>query len=136
VAVAEGESIGGVAIAGRPIARKLDDGQTVEITRCCTTGARNGCSMLYGALVRAARSLGYARVVTYTLESESGASLRATGAVSRPSTTRDGQGWDNNVRRREDSDLFGARLRPTGKKTVWTWTLCAQAPTARAKNVR
>lgn len=69
----------GVAIVGRPVARKLDNGTTVEILRVATDGARNACSMLYGACRRAAKALGYLRVITYTLPDEGGASLRAAG---------------------------------------------------------
>lgn len=69
----------GVAIASRPVAPKLDDGETLEITRCCTDGTKNACSMLYGSIRRAARALGYKRVLTYTLPEEGGASLRAAG---------------------------------------------------------
>ena len=67
----------GVAICGRPTARKLDDGTTLEIYRNCTDGTRNACTKLYGACVRIARDMGYKKVITYTLASENGASLRA-----------------------------------------------------------
>lgn len=79
VAVADDNRIVGVATAGRPVARMLDDGWTYEVTRVGTDGARNGCSMLYGAVRRAGRALGYLRGVTYTLPEEGGASLRASG---------------------------------------------------------
>lgn len=79
VAVALGDEIVGVAIVGRPVARHLDDGWTVEIVRLATTGARNACSMLYGASWRAARALGYRRITTYTRDTEPGTSLRAAG---------------------------------------------------------
>lgn len=69
----------GVAIVGRPVARKLDDGKAAEITRCCTDGTPNACSMLYGAARRAARALGHDPIITYTLPQEGGASLRAAG---------------------------------------------------------
>lgn len=69
----------GVAIAGRPVARGLDDGWTLEVNRCCTDGTRNACSALYAASWRSARAMGYRRLVTYTLDSEPGASLRAAG---------------------------------------------------------
>lgn len=69
----------GVAIVGRPIARRLDDGATVEILRVATDGARNACSMLYGACRRIAKEMGYARIITYTLPEEGGASMRAAG---------------------------------------------------------
>ena len=70
--------IHGVAICGRPVSRHLDDGYTLEINRCCTDGTRNACSMLYGACARAAKAMGYKRVITYILESENGASLKAS----------------------------------------------------------
>jgi hypothetical protein len=79
VGVADANGIVGVGIAGRPVARALDDGWTIEFTRVCTDGTPNACSMLYGALWRAAKALGYRRAVTYTKQRESGASLRASG---------------------------------------------------------
>lgn len=77
---AEGDLIG-VAVAGRPIARYFDNGLTLEVNRTCTDGSRNANSALYGAIWRAAKAMGYERCVTYTQESESGASLRAAGWV-------------------------------------------------------
>ena len=79
VGVAEGDRLVGVAMAGRPVARALDNGQTIEIVRVATDGTPNACSMLYGACWRAARALGYTHGITYTQEGESGASLRASG---------------------------------------------------------
>ena len=69
----------GVAIVGRPVSRYLDDGLTAEVNRLCTDGTQNACSMLYGACFRVAKAMGYKRIVTYTLESEPGTSLRAAG---------------------------------------------------------
>ena len=79
VAVSWGDQIVGVAIAGRPVSRHLDDGWTIEVNRSCTASHPNVNSMLYGAVARAAFALGYRKVITYTLRSESGASLRAAG---------------------------------------------------------
>lgn len=89
----------GVAICGRPVARRLDDGKTIEINRLATDGTRNACSMLYGACCRIAKEMGYKRAVTYILETENGASLRASNFVydgdtkaeawSRPSRIRE-----------------------------------------------
>lgn len=80
IAVADDEGVvRGVAIVGRPVARMLQDGWTAEVTRTCTDGTRNANSMLYGACWRAAKALGYRRLVTYTQHSETGASLRAAG---------------------------------------------------------
>ena len=72
-------AVRGVAIVGRPVARGADDSWTLEVNRVCTDGARNACSMLYGAAWRAAKALGYRRLITYTLPEEGGASLRAAG---------------------------------------------------------
>ena len=73
-----GELIG-IAIAGRPVSRRLDDGMTIEVTRLCTDGQPNACSRLYGAAVRVAREMGYTRAITYTHSDEPGTSLRAAG---------------------------------------------------------
>ncbi len=78
IACYDGERLCGVAIAGQPIARKLDDGLTIEIRRVCTDGTYNACSMLYGAASRAAKAMGYKRAITYTLQSEPGTSLKAS----------------------------------------------------------
>lgn len=69
----------GVAIIGRPLARAYQDGMTAEVTRTATDGVPNCNSMLYGAAWRAARALGYRRLVTYTHADEPGTSLRAAG---------------------------------------------------------
>lgn len=68
----------GVAICGRPTARRSDNGLTLEIYRNCTDGTPNACSKLYGAACKIARDMGYKRVITYTLASENGASLKAS----------------------------------------------------------
>lgn len=78
IACYEGDRLCGVCIVGRPVGRYLDDGLTLEVTRCCTDGTRNACTKLYGAACRAAQALGYKRIVTYTRQSENGASLRAS----------------------------------------------------------
>lgn len=77
--VDEAGTLRGVAIAGLPKARMLMDRFAIEVNRVCTDGVPNGCSMLYGAMTRAAKALGYRRLITYTLESEPGSSLRASG---------------------------------------------------------
>ena len=62
IGLSDGEKIVGVAIVGRPVARHLDDGWTLEVNRLCTDGTRNACSMLYAAAWRAARAMGYKRI--------------------------------------------------------------------------
>lgn len=79
VGVSDGVNVRGVAIVGRPKARNLQDGWTAEVVRVATDGARNACSMLYATCWRAARALGYRRLVTYILGDETGASLKAAG---------------------------------------------------------
>lgn len=75
----DGEQMRGVVIVGRPVSRHQDNGTTLEVTRCCTDGFRNGCSTLYRAAWRVAMNLGYRRLITYTLPQEGGASLRGSG---------------------------------------------------------
>lgn len=69
----------GVVQLGRPVARALDDGKTIEVVRLCTDGTPNVCSFLYGRAARIAKDLGYSRIITYILDTESGISLRASG---------------------------------------------------------
>jgi hypothetical protein len=105
---AAGELVG-VAIIGRPVARMLQDGRTVEVTRCCTNGYHNACSFLYGAAWRAAQCLGYERMVTYTLASESGSSMRATGW--RRVGKCGGGSWSRPSRLREDAHPLEIKVR-------------------------
>ncbi len=78
VAASNNQEIVGVAIVGRPVSRHLDNGWTLEVNRCCTDGTKNACSMLYGAAWRAAKAMGYKRLITYLLSEETGTSLNAT----------------------------------------------------------
>jgi len=92
IGVVDGTSLEGVITVGRPVARNLDNGWTAEATRCCTNGRRNAASMLYGAARRAAKAMGYRLIITYTLASEPGTSLKAAGWQSTPLKMR-GE-WD------------------------------------------
>ena len=111
----------GVAIGGRPLARTHCDGRTIEILRVATDGTRNACSMLYGACCRASSALGYTRVVTYTLESESGASLKAAGFVADVELrTGNPHGWKSRGGARGQTvNLFGEVSVPMQKKVRW-----------------
>lgn len=100
----------GCAIVGKPVARMLNDGFTVEITRLCTDGTRNACSFLYRVCVRVAHAMGYRRVLTYTLTDEGGASLR--GAGFKVTGTTDGGSWSRPSRERIDKH-------PTQSKFRW-----------------
>jgi len=79
IGVSDGEKVVGVAMIGRPVARMLDDGWTLEVNRVATDGTKNACSALYSAAWRAARAMGYRKLVTYILDSEPGTSLLAAG---------------------------------------------------------
>jgi len=71
----------GVAIVGRPVARALDDIITAEISRVCTAegGPKNVCSFLYGRCWRSWQQMGGERMITYTLVTEPGSSLKGAG---------------------------------------------------------
>ena len=70
----------GAAIIGRPVARLAGSPRAVlEVVRLVTDGTYNTCSILYAAAARAGAAMGYERIQTYILDSETGASLRASG---------------------------------------------------------
>ena len=104
----------GVACAGRPAARMLQDGVTIEVTRVAVLeGEQNACSFAYGALRRAALALGYRRVVTYTMLDEPGVSLRAAGFTDEGEAG--GGQADRPSRRRKPVEQSGPKRR-------WTWS--------------
>lgn len=90
IGCAENGRLCAVAIVGRPVSRYLDDGFTLEVNRLCSDGTKNACSILYAAAARAARAMGYHKIVTYTLDTESGASLRAARLDERRTCGRQG----------------------------------------------
>jgi hypothetical protein len=105
----------GVVTAGRPIARALDDGDTLEITRCCVIeGPKNACSKLYAAALKVARAMGYLSVITYNLPSESGSSLKAVGFQYDGMTKCYPNGWDMPGRPRKKPIRY-----PNGPKLRW-----------------
>jgi hypothetical protein len=96
----------GVAMAGRPVARHFDDGLTLEVNRTCTDGTKNANSMLYGAVWRAAKAMGYVRCITYTQAEECGSSLRAAGWI-KVKELPSREGWDCRSRPRKDIGTAG-----------------------------
>ena len=108
IAAMAGEELVGVVIVGRPVARKRDDGNTLEVTRLCTTGHRNACSFLYGCAARAAFALGYGRIGTYILKREPGSSLAAAGWKLIGETP--GRSWSVPSRKREDKHPIEPKL--------------------------
>jgi hypothetical protein len=112
----ESDVLVAVAIVGRPVARHLDDGATLEVTRTATDGTRNANSLLYGAAWRAAKALGYGRLITYTQAEETGASLRAAGwrVIAERKQRR---GWNTPSRPRDNDDSYLSTHR-----TLWEAT--------------
>jgi hypothetical protein len=110
IAVNDGEKVVGVITVGRPVARMLDNGWTLEVTRCCTDGTKNAPSMLYGAASRATFALGYKRLITYTLQTEPGTSLKS--ANWKQIGAAGGGSWNKPSRPRIDKA-------PTAQKTLW-----------------
>ena len=104
----------GVVTVGRQVARHLDDGWTLEVTRNCTDGSKNAASFLYGAAWRATKALGYKKLITYTLKSESGISLKASGWKNVGSAG--GGTWNNKSRYRVDKH-------PLQEKIKWETTV-------------
>lgn len=104
------ESLIACCVVGRPNARMSDDGITAEVTRLCADGTPHACSKLYAAAARAAQAMGYALIITYILESESGVSLKAAGWTK--GNTTSGGSWSRDSRKREDKH-------PLCPKTKW-----------------
>lgn len=113
----------GVVQVGRPVSRYLDDGKTLEVLRLCSTGEKDVCSFLYSRAARIAREMGYKKIITYILESESGTSLLASGWHCEKESTGGGS-WDHPSRPREleevQMSLFSQKQKyPTEKKQRW-----------------
>lgn len=113
IGVNDGQRVVGVIVIGRPVSRHLDDTWTAEVSRCCTDGTQYAPSKLYAAAWRAARAMGYKRLITYTLETEPGTSLKATGwkLVGQVG----GGTWSRKNRPRIDHH-------PIGQKLLWEVT--------------
>lgn len=106
----DGELVG-VVVCGRPIARHLDDGFTLEVFRSCSRDDRVTNSHMLSRAKRAGQALGFTKFITYTRPEESGASLRGAGAVL-DGVTR-GKSWSNRPGRK-------ARPKAEGPKLRWT----------------
>ena len=117
----ESGAVRGVATVSRPVSRLLEDGYTCEVNRVATDGTRNVCSMLLGAARRAAFALGYDRIITYTLPSEGGASLRGAGWVQDGETKGSENAWASRP---------GRQVRNLGDKWRWTSTRPKADPVA------
>jgi hypothetical protein len=96
--------IHGVAICGRPVARMVSPTKVLEVTRLCTDGTYNSCSILYAAAARAAQAMGYEKIQTYLLESEPATSVKASGWEFE-SLSAGGEGWQSRPGRRSDQPI-------------------------------
>ena len=92
----------GAAIIGRPVARLVNWRTTVEIVRLVSDGTKNACSILYAASARVARELGYEKIQTYILDTETGVSLLASGWQCESKSVGGGHGWHSRIGRRDD----------------------------------
>lgn len=111
IGVKKDGKLAGVVICGRPVSRHYDDGYTLEINRLCTDGTKNVCSILYGAACRAAKAMGYRKVITYILQSEPGTSLKASGFYCEG--IEGGLAWNGERRPKQENQY------PHEMKTRW-----------------
>lgn len=104
----------GACVVGRPISREINQYQVAEVTRLVTDGTKNACSVLYAAAARVCKEMGFIKIQTYILETESGISLKAAGWTFEQMTT--GGNWNHSCRkgRREDQPM--CRKQRWGKK--------------------
>lgn len=126
---AEGE-VRGVAVVGRPNARRLDNGHRLQVLRVAViVGTPNGCSMLYGSCSRAARSMGSTDLFTYIHDDESGISLKAAGWVEDCDFESDGGEWSRASRPRKETQ------EPGHKRRFWApWSEWLRQPTTYSAN--
>jgi len=101
----------GVIMIGRPTGRRLDNGVTLEITRCCTDGYPNACSMLMGYACRWARLMRYEKVITFILQTENGASIKAAGfTLEAEDCGGTGTGWNSRTGRQKQAAIKKKRF--------------------------
>lgn len=123
IGVMDRDKLVGVCIVGRPVSRYLDNGNTLEVTRLCTDGTYNACSILYARAAKIAKDMGYSKIITYVLQSESGTSLKASGWICEGETG--GGNWSAPSRPRElipsQMSLFPQKEKyPIEKKVRWS----------------
>lgn len=112
-----GPDLVGVIWVGRPVARAIDHTKVVEVNRLCVAHDKfpagflwNACSQAYAQAAREAKKRGYEKIMTYTLESEEGTTLKAVGWT--PVAKTKGGSWNCPSRPREDKA-------PTCPKIRW-----------------
>lgn len=122
IACYKGDKLVGVATVGRPVSRRLDNGQVLEVTRLCTDGTYNACSMLYSRCAKICKDMGYKKIITYILDTENGSSLKASGWRCEEKSAGGGS-WSCQSRPRETTviNLFGEKTKyPINKKQRWS----------------
>ena len=124
IALYEYDVLHGVAICSNPVSRMADDGMTLEVSRLCTDGTWNACSMLYGACARIAKEMGFRKIQTYILETESGSSLKASGWICEGTAGAfdwvGGNHKRNNERNRyKQMEMFPEKKPPKVMKKRW-----------------
>lgn len=122
-AIDDDGTLRGVCVVGRPVARLAGHPRDVaEVTRLATDGTHNACSILYGAAARACKAMGFLRIQTYILDSETGASLRGAGWVCEGDAG--GGQWKHTDGRPRRTD------QPTTVKKRWALTWQRERPNA------
>lgn len=134
--IRNGQELIGVAMVGRPVARAFDHTKVVEVNRVCVLDTIdpqlvwNACSQFYGWSAREAKKRGFERIITYTMEGESGTSLIAAGWAIEAVVK--GRSWNAPSRPREDKT-------PAVNKVRWGKVLRkpktqAQGPSGHVQN--
>jgi len=118
IGLEDSNKIVGVSIMGRPVNRHIEDGKTIEIRRLATNGLKNACSFLLARSCEVAFALGYEKIVTYTLEQESGSSLKAVGFRISHKSNSNGK-WKRNGVSTTQTRLDGKDLIPSKNKICW-----------------
>ena len=96
---------------GRPVSRYLDDGETLSVNRVAVNDKlpkaiiQNACSKLYSQCCKWAKDKGYTSVITYTLASENGSSVRSANFIHEH--TNKGRSWNCKSRPRKDNRKNG-----------------------------
>ena len=103
-AVTDDGELVGAAIVGRPVARRTDYKKVLEVTRLVTNGHKNACSILYAAAARVAREMGYEKIQTFVLDTETGASCAAAGWICE-AVGVGGLGWQSRDGRKTDQPV-------------------------------
>ncbi|MBG95089.1 MAG: hypothetical protein CL793_07540 [Chloroflexi bacterium] len=110
-----GDFMLGVAMVGRPAARRIDGTKVIDVSRVCVSRrasaevAENACSMVYARAARDGAKAGFERVITYTIAGEPAAGCRAAG-MEVEHRSRSGN-WNRAGRRRNSRNSTRPKVR-------------------------